>query len=181
MPELLAMELRAVDAQARTITGVVAPYDATSYLTPDPAGERIVRGAFSTSIRQRETKVPLLIQHDVERAVGMSRSWVEADSGLTATFAVRQSPEGDRALDDAREGYLSALSVGFRPLNQRRASDGVREVAEAMLVEVSLVLIGAYPGADVLAVRTAQDLDALLAPFANPPDVDLSPFVAPWG
>ena len=42
----LAMEIRAVDVDERTIAGVVAPYDEISYLTPDPAGERIIRGAF---------------------------------------------------------------------------------------------------------------------------------------
>jgi hypothetical protein len=42
------------------------------------------------------------------------------------------------------------------------------------------VLIPAYDGAQVLAVRSAAQLDELLRPFSNPPAVDLSPFVGPW-
>ena len=91
------------------------------------------------------------------------------------------SVSGDEALEEARDGYLSGMSVGFAPLNQTRGSDGVREVREARLLEVSLVVIGAYEGAKVLAVRNAQDLDKLLAPFQNPPHVDLSPIPSTWG
>lgn len=56
-----------------------------------------------------------------------------------------------------------------------RSADGAREIAEAKLVEVSLVAIPAYEGSGLLAVRNAQSLDDLLAPFANRPDVNLSP------
>jgi HK97 family phage prohead protease len=180
MAELM-MELRAVDPDARTITGVVAPYDETSYLTPDPAGERIGRGAFAKSIRQRETRIPLCVAHDHKKAAGFSRSWTDDDGGLSAVFAVRSGAFGDEVLDDVRGGFLPSLSVGFVPLVQRRAADGVVEVREAKLMEVSLVLIPAYQGAAVVAVRAAAQLDELLAPFANPPVVDLSPFTPPWG
>lgn len=176
----LAMELRGVRMDQREIDGRVAPYDATSYLTPDPRGERILRGAFAKSIRQRETKVPLCRNHDHSRAVGMSKRWLDQPDGLLSTFGVRPGADGDAVLEDARDGYLPGLSVGFMPLVTRRGADGASEVAEAKLLEVSLVVIGAYDGAQVLAVRTAQDLDKLLAPFRNAPQIDLSPLPAIW-
>ena len=39
-----------MDDAERRIVGVVAPYDETTYLVPDPGGERIMRGAFKRSI-----------------------------------------------------------------------------------------------------------------------------------
>jgi hypothetical protein len=176
----LQMELRAVDPDARTITGIVAPYDAVSYMTPDPAGERIMRGAFKKSIAQRGNRVLLCRSHNHDRPIGMARDWIDADAGLSATFTVRAGVAGDEALEDARDGYLGGLSVGFKPLVQSRGQDGAREIREAALLEVSLVSIPAYEGARVLAVRSAQDLSDLLKPFANRPAVNLSPIPAVW-
>ena len=89
MSDYLAMELRAVSMDERTITGVVAPYDEVSYLVPDPKGERVIRGAFKKSILQRPTKIPLCRNHEHGRAIGMSREWADGPEGLTGTFHVR--------------------------------------------------------------------------------------------
>jgi HK97 family phage prohead protease len=176
----LCMEIRAVDPDERTITGVAAPYDEVTYMTRDPSGERITRGAFGKSIRQRETRIPLCVNHDHSHAVGMSRSWLDDGSGLTGVFAVRPGARGDEVLDDVRSGYLPALSVGFSSLVRTRGADGVVEVREAKLHEVSLVLIPAYEGAQLIGVRASVTVADMLAPFANPPAVDLTPFAAPW-
>ena len=68
----LAMEIRSVDLEERTLVGVVAPYDEVSYLVPDPGGERIMRGAFAKSIRQRSDKIPLHDNHGTDRRLGIS-------------------------------------------------------------------------------------------------------------
>jgi HK97 family phage prohead protease len=183
MSYTLDMEIRDVAESSREIVGRVAPYDETSYLTGDPRGERLKRGCFARSIRERGDRVPLIIGHNHGRAaVGLSRSWLEGADGLVGTFQVRGDPEGDKVLGDVRDGYLPALSVGFEPIpsRMRRGADGALEITEAILREVSLVVVGAYDGARVLAVRSAQSLDDLLAPFRNPPAVDLSPYPTPW-
>ena len=186
MTYTLDMEIRDVTEARREIVGVVAPYNETSYLTGDPRGERLVRGCFRASIAQRGAKIPLCVGHNhgAERgAVGMSTRWEESD-GLLGVFAVRPDELGDNVLADVSAGYLPAMSVGFAPIpsRTRRAPDGALEHTEAALKEVSLVVVGAYDGARVLAVRSAQSLDDLLAPFRNPPVVDLSPLpVYTWG
>jgi Escherichia/Staphylococcus phage prohead protease len=171
----LCMELRSVSESDRVIVGVVAPYDELTYLTLDPAGERIRRGAFSRSIAHRGTSIPLLRNHDVERRMGTSRVFRETDDGLVGEFVVNDGEPGDALLLELRQGYLAGLSVGFTRLRSERAADGARDVTEAKLVEVSTVGVPAYEGAAVLSVRSAQNLDELLAPFRNPPVVDLSP------
>lgn len=151
----LPMEIRSVDIDARTIVGVCAPYDEISYLTPDPSGERIIRGAFAKSLRQRADKIFLFRGHDHGRAVARSSAFEDDDGGLVGTFHARASLIGDEALEEVRDGYLPGMSVGFRNVQVRRGQDGVREVVEAALLEVSLVTIPAYDGARVLAVRDA--------------------------
>lgn len=176
----LVLSLRAadVDLAGRTIFGTVAPYNAVSYLVPDPRGERIMRGAFTKSMRERSDRVPLFRHHDHSRAVGMSREWTDSDHGLAAAFGIRTGPMGDEVLEEARDGYLTGLSVGFRELRGGAGRDGVHEVREAALVEVSVTAIPAYDGT-ALAVRSAQtpeeiaaEVERLLGPA---PAVDLSP------
>lgn len=172
---VLNMELRDVRASERVVIGVVAPYDETSYLTPDPMGERVRRGAFARSIANRGGKVPLLRAHDLTRRMGTSRTFTETPEGLLGDFQVNVGEPGDLLLEDCRNGYLAALSCGFQPLRHERASDGVREVVEAKLVEVSLVGVPAYEGAGLLAVRAATPI---VAPIPPRPDVNLQPIPA---
>jgi HK97 family phage prohead protease len=174
----LAMELREVNVGQRLVVGVVAPYDEISYLTPDPNGERIRRGAFARSIAHRAGKVPLLRAHSTAMRYGMSRTFTEEASGLVGEFVVYDGDLGDQLLEECRSGYLGAMSAGWLPLDARRGTDGVREITEAKLVEASLLGLGAYEGAGLLAVRNAQNLDAILAPFRARPDVNLDP-IAP--
>ena len=173
--QALSMELRAVDPSQRLITGVVAPYNETTFLTGAPSGERIRRGAFTKSIVQRGDKIALLRNHDRTRKLGKSRSFTETRDALVGEFVVNPGPDGDALLEDCRHGYLDALSVGFVPLQQTRGADGALEVVEARLGEVSMVALPAYEGAAMLSVREAQSLPDLLAPFTNRPNVDLSP------
>lgn len=175
----LDMQLRAVDVTQRTIAGVVAPYDETTYLVPDPAGERICRGAFAKSITQRGTRIPLFVGHTrkSEAAVGLSQAWTDDDAGLSGVFAIKPGPEGDQALADADGGYFGGMSVEFAPVNRGRGDDGAVEVREAKLLGVALVGVSAYAGARILAVRSAQ---AVLEKIGPRPAIDLSPIPAVW-
>jgi uncharacterized protein len=171
----LAMELRSVDVDERQVIGVIAPYDEVTYLSPDPNGERILRGAFKKSISQRATKVPLYRNHDHEHAMGYSRRFTDGPDGLVATFGINAGDKGDAFLEDLRNGYMAGLSAGFTVLGANRGADGVRQIREAKLIECSAVGLPAYEGAALLSVRNAQDLDELLAPFRNRPEVNLAP------
>jgi hypothetical protein len=176
----LAMELRRVDQSERVVVGVVAPYDEVSYLTPDPAGEVIDRGAFKRSLHHRHDRIPLLRNHDTDRTLGWSTKFTETDTGLEAMFKINDGDHGDALLDDMERRYLTGMSVGYKPIRVRRGEGGVQHVIEARLVEVSMVGIPAYEGAAMIAVRNAQDLTSILAPFAARPDVNLAPIMPTW-
>jgi HK97 family phage prohead protease len=171
----LAMDLRTVDDSQRLIIGIAVPYDETTYRVP--GGERVIRGAFKRSIQHKGGKIPLACAHDPRMVMGYSQEWEETPEGLLGSFRVNEGEKGTQLLEDVRNGYYPSMSVGFEATRDgvHRAPDGVREVREAKLVEVSLCGIPAYDGAAVLAVRSAQDLDSLLAPFQNIPKWDLDP------
>jgi HK97 family phage prohead protease len=171
----LNMELRHVEQSERLIVGVVVPYDETSYLVPDPSGERIRRNAFARSIDHRGARIPLLVGHSQARRYGTSRRFIDEPNGLVGEFVVNAGEPGDELLSQARDGYYPSLSAGFRVIHATRGADGVREVTEAALEECSLLGFAAYDGAGLLAVRSAQNLDDLLAPFRARPDVNLDP------
>jgi HK97 family phage prohead protease len=152
-----AVELRATSR--REVEGIVAPYGETSYLTPDPHGERFLRGSLSRSVRDRGMRVKLFRNHDHSRAVGRATAWNADDpAGLWGRFKVAATPAGDEVLTEVREGTLDAFSIGFRALVTHRAVDSVREVVAAELHEVSIAPMGAYEGARVLALRTPGEL-----------------------
>jgi HK97 family phage prohead protease len=180
------MEVRNVDAEQRIVEGLCVPYNETTYCVPGATGERILRNAFRKSIEQTGSRVLLYVEHKHEQgAVGRSVDWLDSDEGLRGRFHLRPSESGDAALADFREGYLPFLSVGFKPLQERRAADGVTEVVEARLLEVSGAGIGAYSGALVESVRHVIDDDevaAALAVLRRPPlQLDLSPIPRVWG
>lgn len=171
----LAMEVRSVQEDQRTITGIAVPYDATTYRVP--GGEVVRRGAFARSIQMKAGKIPLCRSHDADTVYGWSTAFTEAPDGLEGSFRVNDGAAGDALLTEVRQGYFPNMSVCFEPVRDGivRNAEGIREVREAKLVEVSLVGIPAYEGAAVLSVRSAQDLDQLLAPFQNLPKWDLDP------
>jgi uncharacterized protein len=149
-----ALELRLADVSQRVVEGIVVPWGEVSFLTPDPKGERFVRGAFTRSVEQRGERIRLFSNHGHQRAVGRAVSWKPNHAaGCWAAFKVRGGADADELLSDVADGLLDAFSVGFRPVRERRSDDGVREVLEAELHEVSLVPIGAYDGARILATR----------------------------
>jgi uncharacterized protein len=184
----LTLELRDVNESRREIVGCSAPYGETSYLTGSAGGERLMRGCFAQSIRHRGDRIPLVIGHNHRTAaIGLSTGWDDTDAGLIGTFQVRSGDDADQALSHAAGGYLSKMSVGFEPLpaRTRRAKDGAVEILEGRLHEVSLVAVGAYGSAQVLAVRSAEqiaaDLAAMVAPFRVPmPEIDMSPLPPIW-
>jgi len=171
----LPMEFRGVDPEGRTLIGCCVPYDEVSFLTPNPRGERVLRGAFTKSTAQRADKIFLFRGHDHAHPVGRAVALSDEADGLYGTFQIRKSTLGDETLRDLEEGYLPAMSVGFRPVQVRRGRDGETEVVEGQLKEVSLLSIGAYEGAKVLALREAYDV--MHTPTV---DLDLSPVVPGW-
>lgn len=161
-------ELR-FDAGTRTLSGRAVPYGETVRIGGDgPFGfdERFVMGAFARSISERVAagKVKLFAQHGGTQGhmpVGQVVAAREEPSGLYIDATLSNTTAGRDTAELIRTGVTEGLSVGFRPVRER-AAGGVREVTEAVLLEVSVVHEAAYPSAKVLSLRHAQrELDEL--------------------
>lgn len=172
-------------ASERLLTAVVVPYGETSMMTPYPNGERFVAGAFRQSAAAKSgARRPVLLfrAHDHSQAIGRAEAWRDSDQHLEGDFRIATGLAGDQAIDELQQGLLPSMSVGFRAIRTRRGSDGAREVLEAALLEASLAPMGAYDGAEVLALRTPGDPAETPALLVLPaaPAYDLSVPFRPW-
>lgn len=164
-------------ATERLLTAVVVPYGETSRMVPYPQGERFIAGAFRQSAAAKTgARRPVLLfrAHDHSRAIGKAEAWRDSDSHLEGDFRIATGLLGDQIIDEVQQGLLPQVSVGFRAIRQRRGADGAREVLEAAILEASLAPLGAYEGAEVMALRTPADpaeTQALLV-LPAPPAVD---------
>lgn len=165
------------------LEGLCVPYGVTTMKAGYPRGERFVPGAFA-GVTSAGAKVRLTDSHarDGRRPVGVATELREADDGLYGLFRFYDTPEGRGAWENVVEDTYGGLSIGYVPLDERRGSDGAREVTAAQLFHVSLVDEPAYAEAKVLAVRSARpDVEALLAVSYNledfPEPVDFATLV----
>ena len=167
----ITAELEPTD-DGRTLVGRCVPYDqAAPVVDPDGAAysEMFVRGAFL-----RATKAPNRVWLRFEHRIGLmeqlgrGQSFEEREDGLYGTLRVAKGSVGDHALSLVADGMLTGLSVGFRPLEERRrVANGVVIRRRCHLEEVSLVTEPAYAGAGVTEVRAARPATQALRPARN--------------
>jgi HK97 family phage prohead protease len=167
-------ELKAVDEEARTFSGLASTWD------QDLGGDVIEAGAFKRTLshwRKGKRILPLLDSHDrssVRAVVGKLTEAEEATAGLEATFEVIPGPDGDEVFRRVKGGYVDGLSIGYQAVKVRypetdeeRASGVYRYLQEVKLHEVSVVLFPMNPGARI-------DTASVKALLAAARDHDLS-------
>jgi HK97 family phage prohead protease len=167
--------------EERILTALLVPYGETSMDTPYPNGERFLPGSFRKAVaewRSAKRPRPLLLfrSHDHGKALGQAVSLEDTPEGPVAEFRITTMPHGEEAIQEYREGLLSGISVGFRAVRDKiNPVDGAREVVEASLLEASILPMGAYAGAGVLAMRhPAKPVDLSWATLPPAPAVDPS-------
>lgn len=141
------VELRRADPRG-FVTGVAVPYGEVSNQTEYVEGERFAFGAFVDAVRQvaSGTRLPLVVDHDLDRRVGWIVHLEETRRGLVAGLRFDPSPEG-RSVAEAVASGPAGLSVGFTATETATGWDGARVVVRAVLDHVSLVGLAAYGSA----------------------------------
>src|SRR5437667_12845201 len=126
----------------------------STYHNVDLQGDRILPGAFTKSLQENGNEVPLLWHH--KDAIGVA-NLTDTPEGLMVSGKLVL------AVEKAREAYallkaraVRGLSIGYSGLKSRYASDGVRELLEVRLAEMSLTPVPANPLAAVTAVKSAE-------------------------
>jgi HK97 family phage prohead protease len=146
--------------------------------------ELLRRGAFRGT-RPQDVSLEAIGPHGNApgvRLAGRAIALEERDDGGYGTFRVSRTRDGDELLELARDGTYRAASAVFEPIPEAtRVVNGVIERSRVRLVRVGIVERGAYPGAEVLAVRSATGgtmpaIDPVPDPTPEPvPDPEPTP------
>ena len=144
----------------RTIELVVMPYEEEALV---PYGPRLVtevisRGAFD-GIERRSNRIRVNRDHQAERTVGRAVALHPArEEGLVAEVRIARTELGDETLALAEDECLDA-SAGFLPMPDGEEWETGRQrvrIHKAWLGHIALTPDPAYAGANVLAVRRAE-------------------------
>jgi HK97 family phage prohead protease len=166
--------LEVAEGDGRTIEARIIPYGETATICDPPEyitqQERFAPGAFERQINAaHRVKVWLSTLHEqgLRGIIGHGETLEDRDDGVYASFRVHENADGDKALMMVREGLLPSMSVEFIDLQPTPARNGIVERVRCHLDRVSLVPVGAYKGAEVLALRTPP---IVLPPLPPLPD-----------
>jgi HK97 family phage prohead protease len=164
--------LEVADGDGRTIEARIIPYGETATICDPPEyvtqQERFAPGAFSKQINAaHRVRVWLSTLHEqgLRGIIGHGETLEDRDDGVYASFRVHENADGDKALMMVREGLLPSMSVEFIDLQPTPARNGIVERVRCHLDRVSLVPIGAYSGAQVLALREPPIVLPRLSPL----------------
>ena len=161
-------------AAERVIEVRVVPWDVVGE-TAD-GRELFRRGAFEGTAPEDVT-LEAIGPHGADpgvRLTGRAARLEDREDGAYAAFGVSRTRDGDELLELTRDGVYRGASAVFEPLEDRPGAGGVTERIRARLVRVGIVERGAYPGAEVLAVRS-EDATPMTEPQAAPVAADPTP------
>jgi HK97 family phage prohead protease len=138
------VELR-YDTTTRQLSGIAVPYGEVS----PSYNERFAPGSVTL-----DPNALMLWQHDRHEPIGKITGGADRDGGFHFESFLSDTVRGRDAATLAADGVLS-LSVGFI-MRDSAVVDGVTEVRDALVKEISLVSFAAYSGAIVTDVRDEQ-------------------------
>lgn len=142
--EIRELDIRAVNSEERTITGIAVPYG-------EVANIGLYQERFApNSVTLAET-TQLFWRH--EEPIGLIKSGRETKDGYEITAYISDTPRGNEAYTLVRDGVINKFSVGFQPVEEKIDANDVKVRTKVLVREVSLVPMPAYDGANVLSVR----------------------------
>ena len=139
-----SFEIRATDAELRTVEGLAVPYNETI----DIGGgwsERFEKGAVDLN-----ANVKLFRDHN--DIIGVVTEMTESDEGLMIRAKISETVLGNETLNLVKDGAIRSFSVGFIPVTDVKQDKTIIR-KKVNLKEVSLVAFPAYDKAEVLSVR----------------------------
>lgn len=148
-----SFDIQEVDLEARTIEGILAPYNDT--YESNGYKERYERGLFGDV---QETF--LYFNHDHQNnlsaaPIGKVIETRDEEDGFHIKARLSTTPKGQEVYTLLQEEVLNSFSAGFIGMESRQ-DDDVRVWTKARLLEASVVPHPAYKAAAVVRVRSAD-------------------------
>lgn len=132
----------------------------------DSYNERVLPGAFKGSIeehKRRGSRIKMLWQHRQDVPIGIWRSAAEDSKGLLLEGQINlKTDAGRNAYEHIMAGDVDSLSIGYREIKARQASDGVRDLIELDLFEVSPVTFPANRSATISGAKSQAEIEQIL-------------------
>ena len=139
-----SFEIRATDAEQRTVEGIAVPYNDTI----DIGGgmkERFAPGAV-------DLNADVKLFRDHKEIIGLVTKMEDSEEGLMIRAKISETSLGNETLNLVKDGAIRSFSVGFIPvIDEKKDNTIIRKKVD--LKEVSLVAFPAYEKAEVLSVR----------------------------
>jgi len=143
-------KVKALDSDSRTFEGFLSTYG-----TVDADNDRVLKGAFTRSLRASLVGVPLCWAFRADEPIGRAQV-IDTPKGLKITGKLA---EGVRRADEIyqllKDGVVKGLSIGFKTLKSRMDGD-IRELIELRLFEASLVIFPSNPEATISSVKQLE-------------------------
>lgn len=149
-----------IKAEGRDVIGYASTFEV------DSAGDRVLPGAFAVSLKQR--RPAMLYQHQMDQVLGRWTEFTEDSKGLRVVGKLSDTAAARDVATLINDGALSSLSIGYRT-KRAHMNEGVRELAEVDLYEISFVTVPANPGARLDGAKALAEADQgeLAALFAE--------------
>jgi len=169
----------AVEVEGRTVDVRLVPFGEVARVADPPDfefyDEEWLSGCFDHQL-SAANRIHVNYEHErgVANVVGHGVSLRNESDGYHITSTIHRTGVGDTTLELIHAGALPSVSLEARPVRNIRRGDVIQRV-KAHLRGFAFCRQGAFAGAQVLAVRTAEEpettIDAELLP------VDLDPVV----
>ena len=139
------------------------------YNVVDLQNDIVLPGSFKRAISQTSAAgIPLLWSHDQATPVGKGTLQDDPKGPIVNGVLDRTDPAGELAYNRVLKGLARGVSMGFTLPNSaavQYTADGIRQIKELMLHEISLVVVPAQPGATIMSVKQLGDAARVLDGF----------------
>jgi len=146
-------------------SGIVKGYGSV-FGNKDSDGDIITKGAYTKTIKENGERVRYLYQHNMDWPLGKMKSLYEDEKGLVFEAEIPQTRLGKDVMQLIKAGVVTENSVGILPINKAMVN-GVREIREVKLFEISAVTLAANDQALILDVKGNVDVSKIADKYDN--------------
>lgn len=144
--------------------GIVSGYGSI-FGNIDSDNDIILQGAYAKTLMENGSRVRYCNQHRIDQPLGKFTELGEDSTGLKFVAEVPKTRLGEDVLLLMKNGVITENSVGIMPIVKNYRQDGVRELKEVKLYEISCVTLAANPMALITDAKGAINQELLAKRF----------------
>jgi HK97 family phage prohead protease len=144
--------------------GIVKGYGSV-FNNIDSDNDIILAGAYTKTLNENGSRVRYCNQHRIDQPLGKFTELREDGNGLYFVAEIPKTRLGEDVLLLMKNGVINENSVGIMPIVKSFRQDGVRELKEVKLYEISCVTLAANPLAMITDAKGEIDQELLSKRF----------------